>query len=99
MLGRMGVYLKIIILFIEIYRKFKNNLSTCIYSITQMLFNKPPKTYSRVVRIGAFLTLPGLSAAVYVYKYRVSVDLKDIILYVQALTNFFKIYSKVKYIF
>lgn len=64
-----------------------------------MLFNKPPKTYSRVVMIGAFLNLPGLSAAVYVYKYRVSVDLKDIILYVQALTYFLKIHSKSKYIF
>lgn len=64
-----------------------------------MLFNKPPKTYSRVVRIGAFLNLHGLSAAEYVYKYWVSVDLKDIILYVQALTYFLKIYSKSKYIF
>lgn len=64
-----------------------------------MLFNKPPKTYSRVVRIGVFLTLPGLSAAVYVYKYRVSVDLKDIILYLQALMYFLKIYSKVTYLF
>lgn len=58
-----------------------------------------PKMYSRVVRIGAFLTLPGLSAAVYVKQYRGYVDLKAIILYVQASTYFLKIYSKGKYLF